>query len=201
MAVIVLRCRSWYAIDMPKRVVPNLSQEWLDKNYYRAGCNLRTAAERIGIEKRTLWAWLKANGYATKAQGEAQKGVLNGFYGRQHRQSSLHLIGAASQRRQASMRRGKFGRYGDDGKHESGPKHPAWKTGRSHYRSLVSLVACAYCGASGALQVHHRDKNRDNNALENLVVVCPRCHIFVVHGRKQDPRTGRFLKGGSRCNK
>ena len=37
---------------------------------------------------------------------------------------------------------------------------------------------CERCGYSRVeiLHVHHRDRNRDNNALENLELVCPNCH-------------------------
>ena len=41
---------------------------------------------------------------------------------------------------------------------------------------------CYYCSYSkfvDVLQVHHLDKNRNNNALENLRIVCPTCHAEV----------------------
>jgi len=38
---------------------------------------------------------------------------------------------------------------------------------------------CERCGYNKLeiLQVHHKDKNRDNNALENLELICPNCHF------------------------
>lgn len=41
---------------------------------------------------------------------------------------------------------------------------------------------CQKCGYNKyeILQVHHKDKNRDNNDLENLELICPNCH-FEAH--------------------
>lgn len=37
---------------------------------------------------------------------------------------------------------------------------------------------CERCGYNKyeILQVHHKDKNRDNNELNNLELICPNCH-------------------------
>jgi 5-methylcytosine-specific restriction endonuclease McrA len=39
-------------------------------------------------------------------------------------------------------------------------------------------VKCQKCGYSkyNILQVHHIDKNRQNNSLKNLELLCPNCH-------------------------
>lgn len=40
---------------------------------------------------------------------------------------------------------------------------------------------CSSCGFSNvlALEVHHIDKNRDNNSIENLKVLCANCHTLT----------------------
>lgn len=40
---------------------------------------------------------------------------------------------------------------------------------------------CAVCSYSNvdALEVHHIDKNRENNSLSNLLVLCANCHTLV----------------------
>lgn len=41
------------------------------------------------------------------------------------------------------------------------------------------IVSCARCGFDAEpaiLGVHHIDRNRRNNALTNLEVLCPNCH-------------------------
>lgn len=45
---------------------------------------------------------------------------------------------------------------------------------------------CEICGYSKTeiLQVHHKDKNRQNNELSNLELICPNCH-FEKHFLKR----------------
>jgi len=56
---------------------------------------------------------------------------------------------------------------------------------------------CYYCKTTENLQVHHIDRNRNNNTLENLRIVCARCHMHKEHPyilkRKRD-KYGRFIK-------
>lgn len=62
---------------------------------------------------------------------------------------------------------------------------PHYGTGKSHYRQRAlntKANVCAICGIDHwngikiTLDVHHIDGNRDNNKLDNLLVVCPNCH-------------------------
>lgn len=59
----------------------------------------------------------------------------------------------------------------------------------SHYKMLGTayrkmafrnkIPACEKCGYDKfveILQVHHKDRNRQNNTLENLEILCPTCH-------------------------
>ncbi len=42
---------------------------------------------------------------------------------------------------------------------------------------------CEECGwdkIKGVLDVHHIDSNRDNNEIENLIILCPICHITLT---------------------
>jgi len=53
------------------------------------------------------------------------------------------------------------------------------------YRSLkIRLLQqrgkkCGRCNYNKyeILQVHHKDRNRSNNELENLELICPNCHL------------------------
>lgn len=55
------------------------------------------------------------------------------------------------------------------------PKYP-------NYRKIAFEFyehKCADCGYNAheeILEVHHIDRNRSNNSLENLVILCPNCH-------------------------
>lgn len=59
-----------------------------------------------------------------------------------------------------------------------------WKNGIGAYRRYKAGVnCCELCGEDeGRLEVHHRDSDRGNNSLENLVKVCMECHNRLHHG-------------------
>jgi 5-methylcytosine-specific restriction endonuclease McrA len=47
-----------------------------------------------------------------------------------------------------------------------------------------------YCGRcklvdKRVLAVHHKDKNRENNALSNLMWLCHNCHYLVHHDKSE----------------
>jgi 5-methylcytosine-specific restriction endonuclease McrA len=45
---------------------------------------------------------------------------------------------------------------------------------------------CAVCGydeEENILQVHHIDENRQNNDIENLIILCPNCHAKITWGK------------------
>ena len=47
-------------------------------------------------------------------------------------------------------------------------------------------VVCERCGYNKKeiLHVHHKDRNRNNNELENLELICPNCHYEEHYLRK-----------------
>ena len=65
------------------------------------------------------------------------------------------------------------------------PKAWTWML-RNHVRSLWGR-RCAWCGThekevGKVLHVHHKDKNKINCAVSNLVPLCPECHTLLAHG-------------------
>lgn len=63
----------------------------------------------------------------------------------------------------------------------SGKNHPNWKDESTRYRTKVEINSCERCGYNAyleILQVHHKDRNRQNNNVENLEVLCPNCHCI-----------------------
>lgn len=55
------------------------------------------------------------------------------------------------------------------------------KDGTAYRRNAFNAYAhkCAICGYEEderILEVHHLDENRENNKIENLVILCPNCH-------------------------
>lgn len=81
-------------------------------------------------------------------------------------------------------------RLDEDGNKISGD---IWRVIALHYKKPV----CESCGedVSGIrFHVHHRDENRKNNNLENLMISCVRCHNFILHQRKRNS-LGQFARG------
>jgi hypothetical protein len=61
-------------------------------------------------------------------------------------------------------------------------KSPLFKTGIWAYEQFKKK-RCEDCGSTKYLLVHHIDKNRNNNKLENIKTVCAKCHCNIYHPR------------------
>lgn len=73
----------------------------------------------------------------------------------------------------------------------SGKDNPNWKDNASNsYRSKALkhygcvCINCNYSENEVALVVHHKDRNRSNNTLENLEVLCANCHAIEHYDKK-----------------
>lgn len=68
-----------------------------------------------------------------------------------------------------------------------GERHKNFKTGTASYRVIMKRhgipMLCSLCATadSRVLAVHHIDKNRQNNKIENLAWLCHNCHFLVHH--------------------
>jgi len=66
-----------------------------------------------------------------------------------------------------------------------GENHSSWKDGNASYRKVLKRTgvvrACVSCDKDDKriLQVHHKDHNRSNNSVKNLVWLCLNCHHLV----------------------
>lgn len=77
--------------------------------------------------------------------------------------------------------------YGKESK--LGKKNPAWKGGISdgYYKRIVYEnypYECQICGSNFKLCCHHKDGNRKNNNLLNLMLVCHSCHEYLHQRRR-----------------
>lgn len=68
--------------------------------------------------------------------------------------------------------------------YRSGSRHPNYTDGSSNYRIKALQYyenKCCKCGYSNidALEVHHIDKNRKNNEISNLEILCANCHVLT----------------------
>lgn len=100
-------------------------------------------------------------------------------------------------------------RYQKKGYDQRGESNNNWKGGTEPYYRRIAYEAygkiCSRCGATKRIGVHHKDRNRRNNDLENLEVLCKRCHQlehacyknlgpYLGAPRPRDNVTGRFVK-------
>ncbi len=75
-----------------------------------------------------------------------------------------------------------------------GPNHSNWKGGEKSYRDILlrttTLQVCKRCELSDTrvLAVHHIDRNRQNNKVENLVWLCHNCHYLIHHDKLEDQK-------------
>lgn len=56
---------------------------------------------------------------------------------------------------------------------------------------------CVRCGAECEV-IHHVDRDRNNNEIENLQPLCSDCHRFVHRGRTHPPGTGEKIAATKR---
>ena len=49
---------------------------------------------------------------------------------------------------------------------------------------LINNPLCEVCEKTPATEVHHKDNTKDNHRLSNLMAVCHKCHIGVLHKGK-----------------
>lgn len=81
-----------------------------------------------------------------------------GHRGKKHSLKTKKLI--------SKNRKGKF----------TGEKNNRWNGGIGSYRKYINILKCEDCGSTKKLYVHHKDRNRHNNLVTNLKVLCPKCH-------------------------
>lgn len=73
-----------------------------------------------------------------------------------------------------------------------GDKHANFTNGLWAYRSVLKRAGveqkCRRCKTTDArvLAVHHLDRNRKNNAIENLIYLCHNCHHLIHHHKNED---------------
>jgi hypothetical protein len=83
----------------------------------------------------------------------------------------------------------------NNSEYRSGENHPNYIDGKSGYRERAlgehgrtcQAVMCPMKKADVPVEmvdVHHKDGDRGNNSLDNLVVLCGWCHLLVTRGVK-----------------
>jgi len=59
-----------------------------------------------------------------------------------------------------------------------GEGNPNYQKGNESAKRIVyeNHKTCKKCNSTEDLNLHHKDKNRDNNDLSNLILLCRSCH-------------------------
>lgn len=79
----------------------------------------------------------------------------------------------------------------------SGTRHHNWKYGLRAYRRMAlkeygkRCHQCGYSKDARMLDVDHRNGNRKNNSVENLMVLCVWCHAAKTRGVAWHPWGGK----------
>lgn len=81
------------------------------------------------------------------------------------------------------------------GGNQKGDKNPGYKGGHTVYRqtyleSETGAQSCEICNSGRHLLIHHRDGNRSNGHLSNLIRLCRKCHAKVhkLHQNFKEPK-------------
>lgn len=80
-----------------------------------------------------------------------------------------------------------------------GEKSLNWVNGNSCYRKILIRKGvkpiCALCHNKDerVLTVHHKDRNRKNNLISNLVWVCQNCHSLIHRYKEYDKKISNMV--------
>lgn len=79
-----------------------------------------------------------------------------------------------------------------------------WTRALRHKVRALYGWECAWCGEKQStltgdgpdewLHIHHKNKNKLDCSLDNLVPLCPACHRLVAHGGRHSDLTGNELR-------
>jgi len=72
-----------------------------------------------------------------------------------------------------------------------------------NYREKAFKYLAPYCDVCCgwiSLQVHHKDKNTNNNDITNLQILCEECHN-KIHNVKKHKKINKKYQKGTRKNK
>lgn len=160
---------------------------------YRSGLSTGEIAERFGVAPITVISLFRRIGEPRRSLKEAaQQAVRNGRY-----HGNTFWVGKTQPPDMVEKRVSKI----------RGDKHWNWKGGGDTraYRKKVKKEACARCGTTERLAIHHEDHDHFNDEVTNLTVLCVSCHASVhkkaywdaIHAGEQ-PKRGNAPIGWGR---
>ena len=89
-----------------------------------------------------------------------------------------------------------WGRHMGDERIRASIKSGVFSNYRDAKEYLLAVSPCCHCCGWNTcieiLELHHKDRNRSNNHLENLELICPNCHT-MEHFEARDGQFGNNL--------
>jgi len=110
-----------------------------------------------------------------------------------------HICGSETWKRPKALNGSKSGKFFCSkkcqtiwrNKYYSGKNHANWKGGEYTYPRIMKIhkiePVCTHCNITDkrVLVIHHKDWDRKNNSIDNLMWLCRNCHCLVhVHNVK-----------------
>lgn len=125
----------------------------------------------------------------------------SGIAQRNGKMFSCHICGQQTYKSLKDQRRSKSGKFFCNKSCQSvwrnltyvGENHSNWKGGSYSYRQALQRakipLECARCKIQDVrvLTAHHKDQNRKNNSVNNLMWLCQNCH-HLVHRYKAESK-------------
>lgn len=133
---------------------------------------------------------LGRNAYGRKnirCKVHAKIGKKNSFYGKKHSLKTKEIIGNLAKKRYGGnpLNATFYGKkHTESAKEKNRLAH--WRGGsiaswsriaRAIYYENNTNVICDHCGHSDKIQIHHKNKDRGNNHIDNLQALCACCHM------------------------
>jgi len=147
-------------------------REALYQKYWVEGKGQRQVAEEMGTSQHTVSRYMRELGIPNRSASEARSGKHNTQTGKPKSEEWKQMM---REKRTGAQ----FPQFWLE-------KHPRYKHGKYAYRKHLKRTGrfekCEICGRPEVkirvsnLHIHHKDGNRENNSLANLMVVCASCH-------------------------
>lgn len=156
--------RDCYYSSPTRTLRKNVSDEELIRKCWEEGKSKKDICKELNLGSRFIDTLMKRSKFSWRSQKE-----------------SMRTIATIKKLREAQLGRKCPWLYGENNPvHRPDVKEKIskgnFKTGISIYRKSVNLSKCTICHSENKIQVHHKDHNRHNNNLENLMVLCASCH-------------------------
>ena len=148
---------------------PWANREWLKEHYVDKNMTLVETASLAGCSTHTIRKWAKKFGL--------QKDNIQVLKDWQKENGTFIPSQEVALERAQKSKQTRLNKYG-----KSGEYYGDGGTYRRIALQQEGWTTCFYC-ESPIDEIHHKDRNRDNNAVENLVGLCSE-HHYLIHGKR-----------------